>query len=174
MSQRSTTLLDTPLRSATLLEMYSKLLAIMENSTELGCRLPGVRWQDLSTRVCKANWLIPSTFLLQSKHPAHPTDSHSWLPSSAHSLTDVTSPTTIKVNSNPFFTDLRWARKGRLWKPRFCESIANCTPCRAYPNTPCTSNRARKSTREGGFCLCGMRIITLTYRKQRILSLANN
>ena len=32
-------------------------------------------------------------------------------------------PTTIKVNSKPFLTDFLCARKGKLWKPSWLESV---------------------------------------------------
>ena len=35
-----------------------------------------------------------------------------------HARTQINSPTTIKVNSNPFLTDFLCTKKGRLWKPR--------------------------------------------------------
>ena len=41
----------------------------------------------------------------------------------SHSLAFIYLPTTMRVNSKPLFTDFRWAKKGRLWKPSWLLSI---------------------------------------------------
>lgn len=80
----------------------------------------------LSQKQTFLQWLSSVNLVKAEAHQQLQKQEKAWETAMTHS------PTTINVNSNPFFTDLRWTWLGRLANPTYpgVSGLVNCPCCR--------------------------------------------